>query len=62
GEDALLAADDAELARHIRSLIVDRALRARLAAAARTPPAGVDWRDVAPLYEAEYAAAIAAVA
>lgn len=61
GTDALLAGDDRDLAAHIRSLILDTALRDRLTAAASVPPAGVDWSQVAPLYEAEYRAAIAAV-
>lgn len=61
GEDAILAEDDRELAGAIRRLVEDPALRGRLIAAAAVPPAGVDWRDVAPLYEAEYQAAQAAV-
>jgi glycosyltransferase involved in cell wall biosynthesis len=61
GEDAILAEDDGELAGAIRRLVEDPALRGRLVAAAAVPPAGVDWRDVAPLYEAEYQAAQAAV-
>ncbi len=62
GEDAILAADDRELTDAIRRLVEDPSLRGRLVAAAALPPAGVDWRDVAPLYEAEYQAARAAVA
>lgn len=61
GEDAVLAADDDALADAIRRLIGAPALRARMIAAAAVPPAGVDWREVAPRYEAEYAAAQAAV-
>lgn len=61
GVDALLAVDDAALAAHLRALIVDRGLRQALTANAATPPAGVDWSELAPRYEAEYAAAVAAV-
>lgn len=59
--DALLAQDDAALAADIRAMIVDPGRRLALAQAARTPPAGVDWTELAPRYEAEYRAAIAAV-
>jgi glycosyltransferase involved in cell wall biosynthesis len=62
GVDALLAEDDAALAADLRAMIVDPAKRAALTEAARTPPAGVDWTELAPRYEAEYRAAIAAVA
>ncbi len=62
GEDAILAGDDGELAAAIRRLVEEPALGARLGAAAALPPAGVDWCEVAPLYEAEYAAAWAALA
>ena len=62
GEDAILAGDDGELAAAIRRLVEEPALRVRLGAAAALPPAGVDWCEVAPLYEAEYAAAWAALA
>jgi glycosyltransferase involved in cell wall biosynthesis len=62
GEDAILAADDGELAAAIRRLVEDPGLRLRLGAAAALPPEGVDWRAVAPLYEAEYQAARAALA
>jgi glycosyltransferase involved in cell wall biosynthesis len=61
GVDALLAHDDTALAADIRTMIVDPAKRRALTEAARTPPAGVDWTDLAPRYEAEYGAAIAAV-
>jgi glycosyltransferase involved in cell wall biosynthesis len=58
--DALLANDDRALAADIRSMIVDPARRLALTSAARIPPPGVDWTDLAPRYEAEYRAAIAA--
>ncbi|WP_170181963.1 glycosyltransferase family 4 protein [Phreatobacter stygius] len=56
--DSLLAGDDAELSRQIRSLIVDPALRGRLAQGAEASPEGVDWTSVGPRYLAEYRAAI----
>lgn len=62
GTDSLLAEDDAALAAHLRALMTDAALRARLSAAAAEPPKGVDWREVAPLYETEYVAAIQSAA
>lgn len=62
GHDSLLAADDAEFARHLRRLITEPDTRNRLTLAAATPPSGVDWRDVVPRYEDEYRAAIALAA
>ena len=62
GVDALLAADDAALAADIRAMIADPAKRLALTEAAGTPPPGIDWTELAPRYEAEYGAAIAAVA
>ncbi|KAF0136718.1 MAG: group 1 glycosyl transferase [Xanthobacteraceae bacterium] len=61
GEDALLACDDRDLADHLRQVILDASLRRRLSEAASRPLSGVDWTDIAPLYEAEYRSAIAAV-
>lgn len=58
GVDALLAEDDAALAAHLRSVITDAALGGKLKAGAAQPPKGADWREVAPLYEAEYQAAV----
>jgi glycosyltransferase involved in cell wall biosynthesis len=60
--DALLAEDDTALAADMRAMIVDPAKRLALTEAAAAPPPGVDWTDLAPRYEAEYRAAIAAVA
>lgn len=62
GVDALLAADDAALAAGIRAMVADPVKRLALTEAAGTPPPGVDWTELAPRYEAEYRAAIAAVA
>ncbi len=62
GKDALLVPDDAALAAAIRRLVTDTPFREALQAAAAAPPAGVDWVDVAPRYEQEYEAAIAAAA
>ncbi|MCZ8313847.1 glycosyltransferase family 4 protein [Phreatobacter sp.] len=62
GHDALLVEDDVALAAAIRRLVVEPALRQALRAASSRSPAGVDWADVAPRYEDEYRAAIAAVA
>ncbi|PTM60966.1 glycosyltransferase family 4 protein [Phreatobacter oligotrophus] len=62
GHDALLVEDDAALAAAIRRLVVEPDLRQSLVRASITPPAGVDWADVAPRYEDEYRAAMAAVA
>jgi glycosyltransferase involved in cell wall biosynthesis len=59
GEDALLAENDDDLAADIRRIILAPGLRQRLTAAAAVPPSGVDWSEVAPRYEAEYAAALA---
>jgi len=59
GEDALLAENDDDLAADIRRVILAPGLRQRLTAAAAVPPEGVDWSEVAPRYEAEYAAALA---
>ena len=61
GKDALLVEDDKGLAEALRALILDPALRRRLAVGAAQRPAGVDWTDVGPRYLAEYRAAIAAV-
>jgi glycosyltransferase involved in cell wall biosynthesis len=61
GEDALLASDDRELAGHLRQFICEAPLRRSLSEAACRPLPGVDWTDIAPLYEAEYRAARAAV-
>ena len=52
----------AALAAAIRRLVVEPDLRQSLVRASIMPPAGVDWADVAPRYEDEYRAAIAAVA
>lgn len=60
GQDALLAEDDGGLAQALRRLILDPALRRRLAAGAAARPEGVDWTEVGPRYLAEYRAAIAA--
>jgi glycosyltransferase involved in cell wall biosynthesis len=60
--DALLAEDDKALAADLRALILDQKLRQNLTKAAAKPPQGVDWAAVAPRYEAEYAAAIRALA
>ena len=60
GQDALLAEDDRGLAEALRRLILDPALRRRLAAGAAARPEGVDWTEVGPRYLAEYRAAIAA--
>ncbi|MCZ0732942.1 glycosyltransferase family 4 protein [Phreatobacter sp. AB_2022a] len=60
GKDALLAEDDSQLADALRRLVLDPALRGRLAAAAAVRPEGVDWTHVGPRYLAEYRAAIAA--
>lgn len=60
GVDALLAGDDAALAADIRAMITDPTKRLALREAAASPPPGVDWTELAPRYEAEYQAAIAA--
>ncbi|MBL8569037.1 MAG: glycosyltransferase family 4 protein [Phreatobacter sp.] len=61
GVDALLAEDDTALAADIRAMIIDPAKRLALTAAAAAPPPGVDWVELAPRYEAEYRAAMAAI-
>ncbi len=62
GQDAVLVPDDAALAAAIRRLIADAPFRQHLQTVAAEPPTGVDWADVAPRYEQEYRAAMAAVA
>jgi len=51
GRDALLAADDAAFAEHLRALVLDDALRARLTAACAAPPPIADWDAVLDRHE-----------
>ena len=57
GQDALLAADDGDLADHLARFLADRTLRARLAAAT-TPVERYDWSAVIAAHETAYGRAI----